>query len=101
MEWLVESGVKAFKPKWSAYRCEDFHECIALAEIEVPLRNSAYPHDANGFRHDRMVRILTGIRDDVALPAIYIERAGSDQRTYRLRLAFLIYRRKSSNASIE
>ena len=32
-----------------------------------------------------MVLILTGIRDDVSLPAIFIERAGPGQRSYRVR----------------
>jgi hypothetical protein len=40
----------------------------------MPLRKSSYPLDANGFNHDRMVRLLTGIRDDVSLPAICIEK---------------------------
>ena len=68
------------------------------------------PPDANGFRHDRMVRLLTGIRDNVLLPAIYIER--SDQRPYgcakactaitrRSRSASHTSRQKSSNNSIE
>jgi len=43
---------------------------IALSDIEVPLRRSGYPLDANGFDHKRMVRLLIGIRDDVSLPAI-------------------------------
>jgi hypothetical protein len=84
-EWLVEAGVRDFKPTRRAYRCDDLHQCIPLAEIEVPLRRSRYPLDANGFRHDRMVRLLTGIRDNVSLPAIYIERADPDQRPYRVR----------------
>jgi hypothetical protein len=51
----------------------------------VQLRGSGYPLDANGFRHDRMVRVLAGIQDNVSLPAIYIERADPDQRPYRVR----------------
>jgi hypothetical protein len=43
------------------------------------------PLDANGFRHDRMVRLLIGIRDNASLPAIYIERADQGQRRYRVR----------------
>jgi hypothetical protein len=82
-EWLAEAGVQNFQPTQRAYRCDDTHECITLADIEAPLRRSGYPLDANGFRHDRMVRLLTGIRDNVSLPAIYIERG--DQRPYRVR----------------
>jgi hypothetical protein len=83
--WVAEAGVQDFKPTQRAYRCDDPHECVALAEIEVPLRKSGFPLDANGFRHDRMVRLLMGIRDNVALPAIYVERADPDQRPYRVR----------------
>jgi hypothetical protein len=81
--WLAEAGVQNFRPTRHAYRCDDSHECIALADIEVPLRQSGYPLDANGFRHDRMLRILIAIRDDVSLPAIYVERG--DQRPYCVR----------------
>jgi hypothetical protein len=82
--WAAEAGIQAFKPTRRAFRCDDPHECIALADIEVPLRSSGYPLD-DGFCHDRMVRLLTGIRDDVSLPAIYIERADPGQRPYRVR----------------
>ncbi len=64
---------------------ETVHKCIALADIEVPLRGSDYPLDANGLRHERMVRILIGIRDNVPLPAVYIERGDPHQRPYRVR----------------
>ena len=82
-EWKAEAGVQNFQPAGRAYRCDALHELMALADIEVPLRRSGYPLDANGFNHDRMVRLLTGIRDNVSLPAIYIERG--DQRPYRVR----------------
>jgi hypothetical protein len=85
-EWLVEANVQNFKPTRPGFRCDADHVLIALADIEVPLRNSGYPLDANGFRHDRMVRLLTGIRDDVSLPAIYVERGGLGQRRYRVRV---------------
>jgi hypothetical protein len=83
--WLAEAAVHNFQPTRRAYRCDDPHECIALADVEVPLRRSGHSLDANGFRHDRMVSLLTGIRDSVSLPAIYIERADPGQRTYRVR----------------
>jgi len=84
-DWMAEAGVRDFKPTRCAFRCDDPHECIALADIEIPLRNSGHALDANGFRHDRMVRLLTGIRDNVSLPAIYVERADPGQRPYRVR----------------
>jgi hypothetical protein len=83
--WMAEAGVKDFTPTRRAFRCDDPHECIALADIEVPLRGSDYPLDANGFRHERMVRLLIGIRDNVSLPAVYIERGDPHQRPYRVR----------------
>lgn len=58
---------------------------FALADIEVPLRNTSRPLDANGFDHKRMVDILTGIRSGVSLPAIYIEVGDPGQRPYRVR----------------
>ncbi len=85
LEWIAEAGVQNFQPSRRAYRCEGRHECIALAEIEVPLRKSGYPLDANGFRHGRMVRLLKGIRDNISLPAIYVERGDPGQRPYRVR----------------
>lgn len=84
-EWLAEAGMQNFRPTWRAYRCDAPHKVIALADIEVPLRNSGYPLDVNGFDHKRMVDILTGIRDSVSLPAIYIELADPGQRRYRVR----------------
>jgi hypothetical protein len=84
-EWLAEAGVQNFRPPRRVYRCDDPHECVALTDIEVPWRKSGYPLDANGFGHDRMVRLLTGIRDNVSLPAIYIERGDPGQRPYRVR----------------
>jgi hypothetical protein len=83
--WMAEAGVQDFKPTRRAFRCDDRHECIALVDIEAPLRKSGYALDANGFRHNRMMRLLIGIRDNVSLPAIYIEQADPGQRTYRVR----------------
>jgi hypothetical protein len=84
-EWLAEVGVQNFRPAKPGFRCDAPHQVIALDDIEVLLRGSDYPLDANGFCHDRMVRLLTGIRDDVPLPAIYIENADPGQRCYRVR----------------
>jgi hypothetical protein len=83
--WMAEAGIGDFKASRCAFRCADPHECIVLADIEVPLRGSDCQLDANGFCHDRMVRILIGIRDDVPLPAVYIERGDPHQRPYRIR----------------
>jgi len=63
-KWLAEAGVQDFKPLRSAFRCDKPHvECVALADIEMPLRNSGYTLDANGFEHDRMAA-TSGGRDD-------------------------------------
>jgi hypothetical protein len=86
-EWIAEAGAQNFRlvPSQRGFRCDAPHELIALADIEVPLRRSGYPLDVDGFCHDRMVRLLTGIRDNVSLPAIYIEKADLGQRPYRVR----------------
>lgn len=84
-EWLAEAGVQNFKPTRPGFRCDDpDHSLVALADIEPPLRFSSHPLSANGFDHDRMVRLLTGIRDDVALPHILIEVAEPGGRSYRV-----------------
>jgi hypothetical protein len=93
-DWKAEASVQSFRPAPSqrGFRCDDPHELIALADIEVPLRRTGYPRDANGnpigengFDHDRMVRLLGGIRDNDPLPAICIEVADLGQRPYRVR----------------
>ena len=84
-EWLTEAGVRDFQPVRQGFRCDAPHSPIALADIEVPLRRSGYPLDANGLDHKRMVRLLVRIRDDVSLPAICIESANTGQRRYRVR----------------
>jgi hypothetical protein len=85
VQWMAEAGVQGFKATRPTFRCDDPHECIALTDIEMPLRKSGYPLDANGLRHGRMVSILVGIRDDVSLPALYVEQADPGQRPYRVR----------------
>jgi hypothetical protein len=86
-EWIAEAEMLAFQatPTQPSFRCDADHRLIALTEIEVPLRSSGYPLDANGFRHDRMVRILVAIRDNVSLPPIEIEHADPGQRKFRVR----------------
>lgn len=76
--------MQSLRPKRPGFRCNDpEHRLFALADIEPPLRFSDYPLSANGFDHDRMVRLLTGMRDDVALPHILIEAEGGE-RPYRV-----------------
>jgi hypothetical protein len=84
-EWLAEAGVEGFRPAKRGFHCKAPHQMIALDDIEVPLRRSDRPLGANGFCHDRMVRLLSGIRDDVPLPVIWIENADPGQRRYRMR----------------
>lgn len=76
-EWLAEAGVHDFRPPPNqlGFRCDAPHTLVQLAGIELPLRRSGFPLDANGFRYDRMVRLLAGIRGDAALPPICIEPA--------------------------
>ena len=86
LEWLVEACVRDFQTrKRRNFRCDEEHVCIALADIEVPMRNPGFALDANGFRRDRMLRILVGIRDGHSIPPICIEQADPGQRPYRVR----------------
>ena len=85
-EWLAEAGVQNFVPTQLSFRCDAPGAApVALADIEPPLRFDGYPLDATGFDHKRMVRLLTGIRDGVALPPIFIEDGDPAQRRYRVR----------------
>jgi hypothetical protein len=84
-EWIAEAGLQDFKPTRCGFHCVVDHELIALADIEPPIRNADRPLDANGFRHDRMLKILVGIRRDDAIPPIPIEIADPGQRRYRVR----------------
>jgi hypothetical protein len=73
------------------FRCDEPHVCIALADIEVPMRNPGGTLDANGFRHDRMLRILVGVRDNHSIPPICVEQADPGHRPYRVRCGFHRY----------
>jgi hypothetical protein len=84
-EWLAETNMQNFRATQRGFRCDAPHELIALSDIQVPLRRSGYPLDANGFNRDRMGRLLCGIRDNVSLPPIYIELADPGERKYRVR----------------
>ena len=85
-EWMAEASVQDFRPAPAqrAFRCDTDHKLVALADIEVPLRKSDYPLDANGFHRERMVRLLIGIRANISLPPIHIEKADPGQRPYRV-----------------
>jgi hypothetical protein len=80
---MVTRGVLNFAPKSPAFRCTEPHVLIALEEIEPAVRT--VPLDANGFRHDRLIRILVGIRIGCALPPIPVERTEQGPYRYRLR----------------
>jgi hypothetical protein len=82
-EWLREAGVQSFAPRASSFRCPEPHDLIALAYIEPVIRT--VPLDCNGFAHDRMIRILVGIRIGCAFPPIPIERIEHGAHLYRLR----------------
>jgi hypothetical protein len=90
-EWLAKAGLRTFKPSRPSFRCETNHVLIALSEIEQPMRNASVTLDANGFGRDRMMNILTGIREDHCLPPIDVEKADPGQRPYRVRAGFHRY----------
>jgi len=81
--WLSEAGLQGFVPTRQAFRCDEPHIIISIANIEKMIRS--VPLDMNGFRRDRMMRVLTGIRDDDALPPIPVQRADQGPLPYRLR----------------
>ena len=82
-EWLREAGVLNFVPKGRGFRCTETHVLLALNEIEPAIRT--LPLDGNGFAHDRLIRILVGIRVGCALPPIPVERIEGATHLYRLR----------------
>jgi hypothetical protein len=83
-EWLAEAHLQNFIPVRSGFRCQAPHVLIPLSDIEKLMRS--IPLDANGFRRDRMMRILVGIRENDSIPPIVVERADpNEQPSYRLR----------------
>jgi hypothetical protein len=84
-EWIAAAGLTDFKPDRSSFRCDEPHVLMRLTDIEPPLRNAGVTLDANGFRRDRMMRILEGIRDGASIPPIYVEVSDPGQRPYRVR----------------
>lgn len=87
-EWLVEAGVKDFKPDNSSFRCDDPHTLIAISDIQPHKRSPSVVLSANGFDHDRMMRILTGIKRGESLPAIFVQEADPGAWKYALREGF-------------
>jgi hypothetical protein len=81
-EWIFEAGMQNYVPTRPSFRCTAPHVLIALDNIESVVR--IRPLDANGFCRDRMIRLLTGIRDDAdILPPVPVEAIGDGR--YRLR----------------
>jgi hypothetical protein len=64
---------------------------VALAAIEPILRNEGVTLDANGFRRDRMMKILHGIRLGESIPPIEVEVTDGQRGMYRLRDGFHRY----------
>jgi hypothetical protein len=76
---LIEASVQNFKPSGPSYHCTDPHDdVIAIEEIEPVVRTVLL--DANGFGHDRMLRVLSAIRDGVALPPIPVKAWSKDRK---------------------
>ena len=82
-QWLREAGVLSFVPKRPGFRCTEPHVLVALKDIEPAIRT--VPLDGNGFAHDRLIRILVGIRVGCALPPIPVERKERASHLYGLR----------------
>ena len=77
-DWLDEAGVRNFTPA-PGQLCFRFDTPdaapVPLADIEPPPRFGLVIRSTpTGFDHKRMVsRLLVGIKDNVALPPIYID----------------------------
>jgi hypothetical protein len=84
-EWLAEAGLNNFVATSSGFKCSAPHVLIPLADIERVVRDR--PLDANGFCHDRMIRVLVGVRDGAdILPPVPVECIELNQRRmHRLR----------------
>jgi hypothetical protein len=81
-EWLTEAGLQHFSATTQSFLCTAQHVLIPLANIEKMVR--ILPLDANGFRRDKMMPVLVGIRDAADIkPPVPVERVGIDR--YRLR----------------
>ena len=79
--WLVEAGLQNFVTSSTSYRCTAPHDLIPLTDIERVVR--IRPLDADGFCHERMIRVLIGIR---VVPPVPVEAIQLGQRRmYRLR----------------
>lgn len=75
---------------WTKYELGDRHfdvlkflDVAAATDIEPALRTK--PLDGAGVAHDRMIRVLVGIRDGAALPPVPVERIEPGAHCYRLR----------------
>jgi hypothetical protein len=80
--WLAEAGVHGYIATRPSFNCSASHVSIPLADIERVVRTR--PLDANGFCHDRMIRILVGIRDGADMvPPVPVEQIAVGK--YRLR----------------
>jgi hypothetical protein len=84
-EWLAEAGLRNFVATRPSFRCTAPHDLIRLEHIERMVR--VVPLDANGFRRDKMMPVLVGIRDgsDIVPPVPVEPIELGQRRVYRLR----------------
>ncbi len=90
-EWLQEAGLNGFQPRSPSYVCSVDHKVIAIANIELPMRNEGIVKDKDGFDRVRMIAVLTGIRDGSALPPIILWPGTGWPRQWELRDGFHRY----------
>jgi hypothetical protein len=81
-EWLATAEMQNFKPSRSSYRCDQPKTLIPLASIEPPKRDAGVIFDANGFKRDRVMKILAGIKDDANILPVKIVEGGPPFRLY-------------------
>jgi hypothetical protein len=81
-EWLAEAGLQTYVATRPSFRCSAPHVLIALTDIDRMVR--VVPLDANGFRRDKMMPVLVGIRDGADIvPPVPVEAISIGR--YRLR----------------
>jgi hypothetical protein len=85
--WMVEAELGAFVPSSPSFVCIVPHLLLELKSMELPMRNEGIVLDQNGFRRDRMMLILSGIRNGDPIPPISVEACNGVKR-YRLRDGF-------------
>jgi hypothetical protein len=78
-EWWVAAGMADFTPGQPAYRSTPGSRLVPLREIEPPHLDLSKPRDWCGFDRVRMLRILSGLKEDAEMrPVVLLESVVDD-----------------------